>query len=81
MSHPIAFRRHVLRVRERDGLSFAEVADGFSAGIASVTRRSKRPEPKTDERRPGRRIAPVLVAQDVPDQPDASLHGRAARGG
>ncbi|MFV0293098.1 MAG: IS630 transposase-related protein, partial [Paracoccus sp. (in: a-proteobacteria)] len=81
MSHPIAFRRHVLRVRERDGLSFAEVADRFSAGIASVKRWSKRPEPKPYERRKDRRIDPLMLAQDVRDHPDASQHERAARFG
>ncbi|MFV0293817.1 MAG: IS630 transposase-related protein, partial [Paracoccus sp. (in: a-proteobacteria)] len=81
MSHPIAFRRHVLRVRERDGLSFAEVADRFSAGISSVKCWSKRPEPKPYERRKDRRIDPLMLAQDVRDHPDAYQHERAARFG
>ena len=38
MSYSLDFRRKVLSVRERDKLSFREVADRFSVGVASVVR-------------------------------------------
>ena len=38
MTYPISFRRHVLAVKEREGLTFAETADRFAVGIASVVR-------------------------------------------
>ncbi len=81
MSHPVAFRRHVLQVRKRDGLSFAQTAERFSVGIASVKRWSKRLDPKPYERRKIRRIDPEKLAQDVRDHPDAYQYERAARFG
>jgi len=81
MSHPVSFRRHVLRVKEREGLSFGETADRFSVGIASVKRWSKRLEPKPYVRKKPRKLDPAALAQDVIDHPDAYQYERAARFG
>ncbi|MFV0409217.1 MAG: IS630 transposase-related protein, partial [Paracoccus sp. (in: a-proteobacteria)] len=67
MSHPVEFRRHVLRVKAREGLSFAQVSERFSVGIASVKRWSKRLTPKPYERRKVRKIDLEKLAQDVRD--------------
>ncbi len=81
MTYGIEFRRHVLSVREKEGLSFAETASRFSVGIASVARWAKSPEPKaTREGRP-RKIDLEDLAQDVRDHPDAYQYERAARFG
>ncbi len=62
-------------------LTFAETAERFSVGIASVTRWAKTPEPKsTREGRP-RKIDLEKLAQDVRDDPDAYQYERAARFG
>ena len=64
MSHPVAFRRHVLQVKKRGGLSFAQTAERFSVGIASVKRWSKRLDPKPYERRKIRRpIRPGVTGE------------------
>jgi len=81
MSHPVSFRRHVLRIKEREGLSFVQVAARFSVGVASVKRWSKRLEPKPYERRKGIKIDLEALAQDVSDYPDAYQYERAARFG
>ena len=81
MTHSVEFRRRVLQVRGRDGLSFAQVSDRFSVGIASVKRWSKRLEPKPYERRKIRKIDPEHLTQDVRDYPDAYQYERAARFG
>ncbi len=62
MSHPIEFRRHILRIKEQEGLSFSAVALRFSVGVASVKRWSKRLEPKPYERRKIRKIDPEALA-------------------
>ncbi len=81
MTYGIEFRRHVLSVREKERVSFAETASRFSVGIASLTRWARSPEPKaTREGRP-REIDPEELAQDVRDHPDAYRHERAARFG
>lgn len=81
MSHPVAFRRHVLLICEKEGLSFAETAERFSVGIASLKRWSKRLEPKPHIRRKIRKIDLEKLAQDVRDFPDAYQYERAARFG
>lgn len=81
MTHGYDFRRHVLSVREKEGLTFQETAERFSVGIASLTRWAKNPEPKaTREGRP-RRIDLEALEQDVRDHPDAFQYERAARFG
>ena len=81
MSYSISFRRHVLAVKERDGLTFAEAAERFSVGIASLVRWSGRLEPRVYRRERGLKIGLEKLAQDVRDHPDAYQHERAARFG
>ena len=81
MSYSISFRRHVLRVKDSEGLSFARTAARFSVGIASVKRWSKRLEPKPYARKKPRKLDPEKLAQDVRDYPDAYQYERAARFG
>jgi len=81
MSHAISFRRHVLRVRELEQLSFAQTARRFLVGVASVKRWSKRLEPKPYVRKKPRKLDPAALAQDVRDHPDAYQYERAARFG
>ncbi len=81
MSYSISFRRHVLAVREREGLTFAEAAERFSVGIASLMRWSGRLEPRVYRRERGLKIDLEKLAQDVRDHPDAYQHERAARFG
>ena len=81
MSHPVSFRRHVLRIKERDGLSFAQAADRFCVGVASVKRWSKRLDPKPYNRSKGLKIDLEKLAQDVLDHPDDYQYERAVRFG
>jgi len=77
MSYSIDFRRHVLSVREKEGLSFAQTAGRFSVGIASIKRWSKRLEPKPYDRKTIRKLDPAELAQNVRDYPDMYQHERA----
>jgi len=81
MSCSIDFRRHVLSVRVREGLSFAQTANRFSVGIASIKRWSKRLEPKPYDRKAIRKLDPEELAQDVREHPDACQHERARKFG
>lgn len=80
MAYSIDFRRHVLAVRDKEGLTFAQTAERFGVGIASLTRWSKRIEIKKAERRV-RKIDLAKLAQDVKDHPDDFQYERAARFG
>ena len=46
MTYSSDFRRKVLSVREKEGLTIAQVAARFDVGVASVVRWLKQPEPK-----------------------------------
>ncbi len=81
MTYGIEFRRHVLSVREKEGLSFAQTASRFSVGVASLTRWAKSPEPKTTREGRPRKIDLEKLAQDVRDHPDAFQYERATRFG
>ncbi len=81
MTHPISFRRHVLNIKVKEGLSFEQAASRFSVGIASIKRWSKRLEPKPYERKKVRKIDPEALRQDILDYPDSYQYERAARFG
>ena len=81
MTYTTSFRRHVLAVKEREGLTFAEAAERFSVGIASLVRWSGKLEPKVYRRQRGLKIDLEMLAQDLRDHPDAYQHERAARFG
>ncbi len=81
MTYSLDFCRHVLSVRKKEGLTFAQTAARFSVGVASLTRWAQAPEPKgTSEGRP-RKVDPDKLAQDVRDHPDAYQHERTERFG
>lgn len=80
MTYPIEFRRHVLSIREEEGLTFEETSQRFGVGRASLTRWVKRLEPNQSTPR-RRKIDLEKLAQDVLDYPDAYQYERAARFG
>ena len=81
MTYSLEFRRHVLSVREKEGLTFSQTAARFSVGIASLIRWAKKPEPKaTREGRP-RKLDLEKLAEDVKNHPDSYQYERAARFG
>jgi transposase len=81
MSYSSDFRRKVLSVRDREGLTIADVARRFNVGIASVVRWLKRPEPQRTRIKPATKIDRIALARDVREHPDAYLHERAKRFG
>lgn len=78
MAYSIDFRRKVLSVREKEGLTIAEVADRFGVGVASVVRWIKDIHRKKQGFR-RRKIDLDVLRRDVLDYPDAYQHERAAR--
>lgn len=79
MTYSVSFRRHVLDVKEREGLTFGHAARRFSIGIASLVRWNKEIEPKSYRREKGLKIDLERLQQDVRDYPDAYQYERAAR--
>ena len=78
MAYSLDFRRKVLSVREKEGLTIAEVAARFDVGMASVTRWVKNIHRKPQGFRQ-RKIDLEVLRQDVRDYPDAYQYERAKR--
>ena len=81
MTYPLEFRRHVLSIRKKEGLTFAQTSLRFSVGIASLTRWAKMPEPKAVREGRPRKVDLEKLSQDVKDHPDSYQYERAARFG
>ncbi|MEZ5813929.1 MAG: IS630 transposase-related protein [Alphaproteobacteria bacterium] len=79
MTYSSDFRRKVLSVREKEGLTIAQVATRFCVGVASVTRWIKTPDPKLTRHKPATKIDMDALAHDVLDYPDAYQYERARR--
>jgi hypothetical protein len=58
MAYPIDFRRKVLEIKYRDGLSFEETALRFGVGKSSVSRWAKRLEPCLTRKKPATKFIP-----------------------
>jgi len=80
MAYSLDFRRKVLSVRKKEGLTIAETAARFAVGSASMVRWIKRVERKPQGSR-CRKIDREALRQDVIDHPDAYQHERAQRFG
>jgi len=81
MTYSSDFRRKVLSVREKEGLTIAQVAKRFCVGVASVTRWLKNPNPKQTRNKPATKIDMEALAHDVLEHPDAYQYERARRFG
>jgi len=79
MTYSLDFRRKVLSVRKKEGLSIPEVAARFDVGVASVVRWLQRIEPCLTRHKPATKIDRIALARDVCEHPDAYQAERAAR--
>lgn len=71
MTYSIDFRRKVLSVREKEGLTMQEVASRFDVGVASVMRWVKRVVPQKNRHKPATKIDMEALAKDVEEAPTA----------
>jgi transposase len=81
MAYSIDFRRKVLEIKEREGLSFEKTALRFGISESSVFRWSKHLEPCLTRNKPATKIDMERLAQDVKQEPDAYQRERAERFG
>jgi transposase len=78
MSYSLDFRRHVMSLRNREGLSFSATAERFGVGVATLKRWAKHIEPRSYKRK-SRKIDLARLREDVCDYPDAYQYERAGR--
>jgi len=79
MSYSLDFRKKVLSIRRKEGLTLAKAAARFDVGLASVSRWCKRVEPQKTRNKPATKISSEALMQDVRDYPDAYQYERAQR--
>lgn len=80
MTHPLKFRRHVMNIREREGLTYEQTSSRFNVGIASLTRWNNNIKPK-DYVRVKRKLDIEKLKEDVKNNPDDFQYERAKRFG
>jgi transposase len=81
MTYSVDFRRHVLSIKKKDGLTFEQTAKRFAVGIASLTRWNKTIIPKATRANRPRKVDLKALVKDVETHPDAYQHERALRFG
>lgn len=79
MRYSLDFRLKVLSVKEKESLSFAETAERFCVGLASIVRWSKKPEPQKSRHKPPTKINMEALKEDIVLYPDAYQYERAER--
>ncbi len=79
MTYSLDFRRRVMKIKEKETLSFAKVSKKFGIAISSLQRWSHNMEPKLTRHKPSIKIDMTLLKQDVELYPDAYLYERAKR--
>lgn len=79
MTHSLDFRKKVLLIRAKEGLSFAQVAKRFEISVNSVFLWSKNLEPKLKRNKAPVKIHNDLLIEDIKKYPDAYQYERARR--
>jgi len=77
--YSICFRKQVLLIRQKEGLSITAVAKRFGVSSRSVVSWLQRLEPKTKRNKPATKIDMDALVEDVKKYPDSYLHERASR--
>ena len=79
MAYPAQFRKKLLLVQEKEGLTNIEAAKRFDVGKASVSRWKSNPEPVFKRNRPAQKIDMEMLKKDVETYPDDFIYERAER--
>jgi transposase len=79
MTYPVSFRRKVLKIKEKEGLSFSGVAKKFSISKAAIFRWSQQIEPKKQRNKKWTKIDAAVLKSDIEQHPDSYYYERAQR--
>ena len=79
MTYSIDFRKKVLSIKEKEGLSFSQAATRFGVSVNSIFLWSKSIEPKRKRNKPPIKIQNDLLLEDIKNYPDAYIYERAKR--
>lgn len=79
MTYSIDFRRHVLKIKAEEGLSFSKTAQRFKVGKNTLYLWSKEIEPKSKRNKPATKVNMDVLKEDIKLYPDAYQWERASR--
>ena len=79
MAYPAQFRKKLLSVMEKEGLTIEEGAKRCGVGKVSVSRWKNNPDPVFKRNRPAQKIDMEVLKKDVELNPDSFIHERAER--
>lgn len=79
MTYSNDFRKRVLSIKAKEGLSFAQVAKRFGVSVNSVFLWSKKLESKEKRNKAPIKIHNDLLKEDIKRYPDAYMYERARR--
>ena len=79
MTYSLDFRKKVLSIKAKEGLSFAQIAKRFGISVNSVFLWSKNLEPKRKRNKAPIKIHNDLLIEDIKKYPDAYHYERARR--
>lgn len=79
MTYPLQFRKKVLKIKEKEKLSFCEVAKRFSISKAAIFRWSQNIAPQKHRNRKWSKIDIIKLKKDIEDYPDSYCYERAKR--
>ena len=79
MCYSIDFRKKVLLVRAKEGLSLQKVANRFDISLSTVYRWTKRIAPILKRNKPPVKINTERLLEDIKNHPDSYYYERAQR--
>ena len=79
MGYSLDFRKRVLEIKEKEGLSNRETSERFGISMRSLFRWQNRIEPKLKREKPATKIGMQTLELDVEKHPDAYLEERAGK--
>ena len=79
MTYPVMFRKKVLKIKEKENLSFDEVAKKFGLSKTTVFAWSKKLAPQKTRDTKARKIDMEALKQDIELHPDSYCYERARR--
>ncbi len=79
MTYPVSFRKKVLALTAKEGLSFVEISMRFGLSKSAVFRWSKKLEPQRHRCKPCYKIDEAALRRDIETYPDSDCRERAQR--
>lgn len=81
MTYSLDYRKRVFKIKDKEKLTYKEVAQRFAVGIATLFRWKKKLEPQKTRNKPATKIDMEALSKDVEDYPDLYQEERAEKFG